>query len=256
MFRPRIIPTILINEAGHAFKSIKFNRQIDLGDPINTVSIFNTFRVDELVLFDTSATKQGRTISMGLVQDIASEAKMPFAVGGGISSLSDIRSILSAGAEKVVISTAGLERPDFIREASEKFGSSSIMVCIDVKKNFFGRQTVRTRAGKKNLKSEPLDAALLMEKMGAGEIIIQNIDQDGVMSGYDVPLIKTVADAVGVPVIALGGAGSLDHMKEVYRMTNVSALASGSLFCFQNRDRGVLINYPSRLLLNTFTRPH
>lgn len=252
MFRPRIIPVILIDEDGHSIKSIKFRKKIDLGDPVNMVSIFNSFRVDELVLIDTVATKRGRLISLDLMADVASEAKMPFSVGGGVTTLDDIRKILSTGAEKVVISTAGLERPEFVREAAENFGSSSIIVCIDVQKDLFGRQTVRTRGGSKKLNISPLKAALQMEKMGVGEIIIQSIDRDGTMSGYDLPLTSTIANAVSVPVIALGGAGCFDDMKEAYAKTHASAFASGSLFCFQSRDRGVLINYPSKTMLNSF----
>lgn len=129
MFRPPIIPVILIDEDGHAVKSIKFQKKIDLGDPANTVSIFNSFRVDELVLLDIAATIRGRLISLDLMADIASEAKMPFSVGGGATTLDDIRKILSTGAEKVVISTAGLERPEFVRESTERFGSWSVSMC-------------------------------------------------------------------------------------------------------------------------------
>ena len=252
MFRPRIIPVILIDENGHSVKSIKFRKKIDLGDPVNMVSIFNSFRVDELVLLDIAATKNKRLISIDLMADIASEAKMPFAVGGGISTLDDIRKILSTGAEKVVISTAGLERPEFIREAADKFGSSSIMVCIDVQKNLFGKETVRTRAGTNRVSMSPQEAALQMEKMGAGEIIIQSIDQDGAMNGYNLALTNSIASTVGVPVIAVGGAGCLDDMKEAYAKTHASAFASGSLFCFQDLNRGVLINYPTKTQLDSF----
>ena len=252
MFRPRIIPIILIDERGHAVKSIRFRNKIDLGDPVNTVSILNSFRVDELVLLDIAATKLGRLISLDLMADIASEAKMPFSVGGGVTTLDDIRNILSTGAEKVVISTAGLERPEFIREAADKFGSSSIMVCIDVKKNLFGKETVRTRAGTNKVNMSPQEAALQMEKMGAGEIIIQSIDHDGAMNGYNLALTSSIASSVGVPVIALGGAGCLDDMKEAYAKTHASAFASGSLFCFKDAGRGVLINYPSKTQLGSF----
>ena len=252
MFRPRIIPVILIDENGHSVKSIKFRKKIDLGDPVNMVSIFNSFRVDELILLDIAATKNKRLISLDLMADIASEAKMPFAVGGGISTLDDIRKILSTGAEKVVISTAGLERPEFIREATERFGSSSIVVCIDVQKNFFGIEAVRTRAGTNKLNISAQKAALQMEKMGAGEIIIQSINSDGTMNGYNLALTNSIASTVGVPVIALGGAGCLDDMKEAYAKTQASAFASGSLFCFQDSNRGVLINYPSKTQLGSF----
>ena len=144
MFRPRIIPVILIGDSEHAVKSIKFNKKKDLGDPINAVSIFNSFEVDELVLLDINATKEKRKISLNLLEDIAVEAEMPFSVGGGITSLDDIRMILSTGAEKVVIGSAALANPNFVKEASEKFGSSTIMVCLDIKKDIFGREYAYT----------------------------------------------------------------------------------------------------------------
>jgi cyclase len=252
MFRPRIIPVMLIDESGNAVKSINFRKKIYLGDPVNAVSIFNTFRVDELVLLDIAATQSNRLISMKLLADIAAEAKMPFSVGGGVSSLKDVQQILSAGAEKVVISTAGIESPEFIREAAARFGSSTIVVCIDVKRDLFGRNVVRTRSGYSKHKINPLETAILMEKMGAGEIIIQSIDCDGAMNGYDIDLIGSIASMVSLPVIALGGAGDINHMKDAYARTNVSALASGSLFSFKNSERGVLINYPNKQILNSF----
>jgi cyclase len=252
MFRPRIIPVVLIDGRGHAIKTLKFKKRIDLGDPINTVSIFNAFKVDELVLLDIDAPNSRRCISLDLLADIASEARMPFSVGGGITSLDDIRSILSIGAEKVVISSAAIDRPEFIREAAEKFGSSSIIVCIDVKRSFFGNKEVYINSGKRNTKLNPLATALLMEKMGAGEILLQSIDHDGQMNGYDIQLISEVSSAVGIPVIALGGAKDLQSMMELYRSTYVSALAAGSLFVFQNSERGVLVNYPTKQDLNCF----
>lgn len=252
MFRPRIIPVVLVDGRGHAVKSIKFKNRVDLGDPVNTVSIFNAFRVDELVLLDIEATNSRRLISLDLLVDIASEARMPFSVGGGITCLEDIRSILSTGAEKVVISSSAIERPEFVREAADKFGSSSVIVCLDVKSNFFGKKEIYIKSGKKNTKLNPLAAALLMEKMGAGEILLQSIDNDGQMKGYDFSLVAEISSSVGIPVIALGGAGNLQHMMELYRSTYVSALAAGSLFVFQSNERGVLLNYPQQQDLNCF----
>lgn len=252
MFRPRIIPVILVDDSGHAVKTIRFGKKIDLGDPVNMVSIFNAFRVDELVLLDVAAARQRRLISLELLADIAAEAKMPFSVGGGVESLADIRKILSIGAEKVVLGTAALERPDFLRAATTEFGASSIMVCIDFQRDVFGRATVRTRGGTVKQKQAPLEAALMVERLGAGEIILQSIDRDGTMKGYDLETLAAVACATSVPVIALGGAGTLEDMKEAYAGTHASALASGSLFCFQDRQRGVLVNYPDKQALRSF----
>lgn len=252
MFRPRVIPVVLLDRDGHAVKTIGFSKRIDLGDPVNTVNLFNAFRVDELVLLDIDATTSGRPINFELVRDIASEAKMPFSVGGGVRSLDDIRRLLSLGAEKVVLSSAAVERPAFVREAADRFGSSSIIVCIDVRKPFLRSEAVCVASGRRRTEHSPLEFARLMERMGAGELIIQSIDRDGSMNGYDAQLLTSISDAVSVPVIALGGAGRFDDLTSLYRSSSVSALAAGSLFVFQNKDRGVLVNYPGREQLRRF----
>lgn len=251
MYRPRLIPVLLI-DGTHAVKTVRFKRRIDLGDPVNTVSLFNAFRVDELVLLDIDASRSGRTISPSLLADIASEAKMPFSVGGGIRTLEDIRRVLSAGAEKVVVSSIAAQRPEFVREAADRFGSSSIIVCMDVRTTLFGKAVVCIESGKRKLPTAPRDFARRMEEMGAGELIVQSIDNDGMMTGYDKPLLADISASLSIPVIALGGAGRLDHCLEAYGSTHVSALAAGSLFVFQNADRGVLINYPTRDQLRRF----
>jgi cyclase len=251
MYRPRLIPVLLI-DGTHALKTVRFKRRIDLGDPVNTVSLFNAFRVDELVLLDIDASKSGRTISRSLLADIASEAKMPFSVGGGIKTLEDIRTVLSAGAEKVVLSSIAAQRPEFVREAADRFGSSSIIVCMDVKTTLFGKSVVCIESGKRKLPTPPRDFARRMEDMGAGELIVQSIDNDGMMTGYDKPLLADISTSLSIPVIALGGAGRLDHCLDAYASTHVSALAAGSLFVFQNAERGVLVNYPSKDQLRRF----
>lgn len=249
------MPVMLIDAAGHAVKTQRFKKRIDLGDPVNAVSLFNAFRVDELILLDIDATPSRRSISMELLSDIASEAKMPFSVGGGLTTMDAIRSVLAHGAEKVVLCTSALENPRFLSDAAERFGSSSIVVCLDVKRNLFGTPKVLTRSGKATTPYAPAEAAAMMERMGAGEIIVQSVDRDGTMAGYDQDLVATVADAVSVPVIALGGAGRLAHLQELYAKTSVSALAAGSLFVFQDEHRGVLINYPSSTELRAFRAP-
>lgn len=244
MFRPRVIPVVLVNDNGHAVKSVRFRKFIDLGDCVNIVSLFNAFKVDELVLLDIMATRNGRAFSDALMADISSEARMPLAVGGGVSKCAHVYRLLNAGAEKVILASAAVRNPMLVREASAAFGSSSISVCIDAKRDWLGRYRVRMpgRGGRSAL--APVEAAKMFEEHGAGEIIIQSINQDGMMSGFDHKLISMVSDAVGVPVIALGGAGSFEHMKEANQLTYASAFASGSTFCFQDRNRGVLISYP------------
>lgn len=253
MFRPRVIPVILIDDRGHAVKTQRFRKPIDLGDPVNTVSLFNAFEVDELVVLDIAATRLGRRFPDVLMADIASEARMPLAVGGGIRTLGDIHALLHAGAEKVVISTAAHREPGFVREAANAFASSSITVCIDARRDWRGRYRVTTPM-RDTEGMAPAEAAVMMEDMGAGELIVQSVDQDGRMSGYDLQLTAQVADAVGIPVVALGGAGTIDHLRRVNTETHASAFASGSLFCFQDTARGVLISYPGRDELASLTR--
>jgi len=244
----------LVDDRGHAVKSIRFRKPIDLGDSVNTVSLFNAFKVDELVVLDIMATRQRRHIRDDLMADISSEARMPLAVGGGVTNCADIHRLLHAGAEKVILSNAAFTDPAFLREASSAFGSSSITVCIDVKKDWLGRYRVHMPAGGRHTAVTPEESASAMEEQGAGEIIIQSVDKDGMMSGYDLALISLVSDAVGVPVIALGGAGSFEHISEANRLTHASAFASGSTFCFQDQNRGVLISYPSAQELSTLAR--
>jgi cyclase len=227
-------------------KSIGFKNFKYIGDPINAVKIFNDLKADELVFLDITASKENRLISLDFVKDVGEEANMPFAVGGGIRSIVDIRKIISAGAEKVVINSYAAENPDFIKEASDTFGSSTIVVCIDVKKKLFGGLQTWTLNGSKSTKFSPIDFAKLMQEKGAGEIIIQSIERDGTMEGYDLELIKSISESVSIPVVALGGAGKLIHLEEGYQKGFANGLAAGSLFVYQGSKRGVLINYPGK----------
>ena len=251
MFRPRIIPVLLLQ--GNALvKSKGFKDFRYIGDPINAVKVFNDLKADELVFLDIEATKEKRTISTELVSQVGEEANMPFAVGGGIKNLDEIQNIIARGAEKVIINTCAVENPKFIREASDNFGSSTIVVCIDVKKKFFSGEVVWRNSGSKSSKYSPKDFAKIIEENGAGEIIIQSIDKDGTMSGYDLDLVKEISTAVAIPVVALGGAGNLEHMIEAYKKGFASALAAGSLFVFQGPNKGVLINYVEKSDLSFF----
>lgn len=245
VFRPRVIPVLLLRNEG-LVKTESFGSQRYIGDPINAVRIFNDLRADELIFLDILATRQRRLISLDFVRDVGEEAKMPFAVGGGIRSLGDIKSILAVGAEKVVINSFAAENPDFIAVAADAFGSSSITVCIDVKKKWRGGLQTWTAGGTRATGYAPEDFARLAQEKGAGEIIVQSIARDGTMEGYDLDLIERVSQAVTVPVVALGGAGDLDHLRQAYHETHVSGFAAGSMFVFQGPKRGVLINYPKR----------
>lgn len=249
MFRPRIIPVLLLNN-DHLVKSKNFRDYRYIGDPINAVRIFNEFMADELVFLDVTATKNNRVISLDLIKDIGEEANMPFCVGGGIRALSQIKEIISAGAEKVIIGSYAIINPDFVKQASDEFGTSTITVCIDVKKKPFGKEQVWSVNGSKASGLDPLLFAQLMEKNGAGEIIVQSIENDGKMKGYDLNLIKRISENVNIPTVALGGAGTLDDFKKAYTEAHATGLAAGSLFVYYGPNKGVLINYPEKQDIN------
>ena len=245
MFRPRVIPVLLLKDQA-LVKSIRFKNHKYIGDPINAVRIFNELKADELVFLDIDASRNHRLISLDFVREVGEEAFMPFSVGGGVRSIDDIQAILAAGAEKVIIGTqAGLE-PSFIREASERFGSSTIVVCIDVKTKLFKGLRAFILNGTTPMPYTPVSFAQLMERNGAGELIVQSIERDGTMEGYDLELIRSISTAVDIPVVALGGVGCKEDLVKGYRDGRANALAAGSLFVYQDKSRGVLINYPEK----------
>lgn len=239
------MPCLLLKNMG-LVKSVKFKNHRYIGDPINAVKIFNDKKADELIFLDITATEEKRSISLKLVEDLGEECNMPFSVGGGIKSIEIIKDILSAGAEKVSINSYAFENPSFIRQVSDIFGSQSIIVSIDVKKNHFGKYTVFINGGLKQTKVNPIEYAKKVEEMGAGEILINSIDNDGLMKGYDVELLKEVADAVHIPVIACGGAGKLKDLEDAIKFGHASAVAAGSMFVYHGPRNAVLINFPSK----------
>ncbi len=245
MIQARVIPALLLKGQG-LVKTVKFKDPKYLGDPINVVRIFNDKEVDELVLLDITATPENRGPQFNVLKDIASEAFIPLAYGGGIRSMDDVHTLLGIGIEKLILNTSSVEKPALVREIADHAGSQAVVVSIDVKKNFLGKYEVFTHCGQKKTGLDPVKHAVEMEKMGAGEILINSIDRDGTMQGYDIELVKKVADAVNVPVVACGGAGNLDHVAEVIQQGHASAAAAGSIFVFQGPLRGVLISYPAR----------
>ncbi|MGA1977618.1 MAG: AglZ/HisF2 family acetamidino modification protein [Bacteroidales bacterium] len=245
MYRPRIIPVLLLKNKG-LVKSIKFKNHRYIGDPINAVRIFNELKADELAFIDILATREKRTISPDFVRNVGEEANMPFSAGGGIRTLEDIRRILGAGAEKVILNTIAGEDPVFVRKAADTFGTSTISVCIDVKKNVWGKEKAWIRAGEKSIQPDPVRFAKQMEENGAGEIVIQSIDRDGTMKGYDIDLVKRIAGSVGIPVVCLGGAGEFEDMVTINSEVQLNGLAAGSLFIYHGKRRAVLVNYPEK----------
>ena len=244
MYRPRVIPILLLKGKG-LVKSIKFKDYRYIGDPINAVKIFNDLKADELVFLDIIASKEKRCVSLDFVRNVGDEANMPFAVGGGIRTIQQIKEIINAGAEKVVINTYAVENPDFIKLASDEFGSSTIVISIDVKKKFLGKKQVYTLAGTKATGLSPVNFAKQMQAKGAGEIIINSIENDGSMTGYDLELVKQISMAVEIPVVAAGGAGVLNDFSKAVTESYTSAVAAGSMFVYHGPRKAVLVNYPS-----------
>lgn len=250
MYRPRLIPVLLLKDNG-LVKSTKFKKHKYIGDPINAVRIFNELEADEIVFLDIDASKKGKLIDLQLVREIGEEANMPFGVGGGVKALDDIQQLIQAGAEKVIICSEALQRPEFIREASDAFGSSTISVCLDLGKAFFGGTKLFSHCGTKKYGISPLDFAKQMEGFGAGEIIIQSIEFDGMMNGYNYSESISIAKSITIPVTILGGAGKLSDVRSTHEQFIFNGYAAGSLFVYQGVHRGVLINYPEKELLKS-----
>jgi imidazole glycerol-phosphate synthase subunit HisF len=243
MLQRRIIPCLLLKNRG-LVKTIKFANPSYVGDPINAVKIFNDKEVDELVFLDISASQENRGPNFDLLADIASECFMPLGYGGGIRTIQDVKKILRIGVEKVILNTVAVENPNFIREAADSCGSQSVVVSIDVKKTLFGKYEVRIKNGSEKTKLDPVLFAQEAARLGAGEILLNSIDLDGTMSGFDTELISKVSKAVAVPVVACGGAGSLKDFTKAFH-SGAAAVAAGSFFVYHGPHRAVLITYPN-----------
>ena len=241
--RPRVIPCLQF-AGGELFKTRRFKDPLYLGDPINAVKLFNDLECDELVVVDIRATLEMREPDYAMIEQFASEAFMPLAYGGGISSVEQIRRILSIGIEKVVIGAAASDR-ELVAAASAVFGAQSVVVAVDVRKMLFGRREVWTRSGTYNTGFEPRAYARQMEASGAGELFVQSIDLEGERSGYDLALLKEISAAVGIPVIGCGGAGSLADIRALLQSTTVAAAAAGTMFVLHGKRKAPLISYPA-----------
>ncbi len=234
----RVIPCLLLSH-GKLVKTVQFQNPNYIGDPVNAVKIYNEKEVDELIILDIAATKEGINPSFEMVKKIADECFMPLCYGGGIRTLEDIEFLLKIGVEKVAINTYAYKNPLFVEKASKMFGAQSIIVSIDVNK------FVYIKGGTESTFLDPIDYAKRVENAGAGEILLTSISKDGTMSGYDLDLISRVSKAVKIPVIACGGAGKIQDFLEAVKR-GASACAAGSLFVYHGRNKAVLINFPSR----------
>jgi len=247
MLYPRIIPCLLVQDKG-LVKTVNFRNPKYVGDPINAVRIFNEKEVDELMVIDIDATTEKREPDYRMIENLAAECRMPLAYGGGVTTSDQVQRIIQLGVEKVAMSSAVIEHPRLVTEASERVGNQSVVVVLDVKKRFLGgKYEVFTHNGQKATGKGPLELALLMEKQGAGEIIINSIDLDGTMKGYDISLIEKIRDSIGIPLTLLGGAGSLHDIGQLIQKFGAIGAAAGSLFVFKGKYRAVLINYPNRM---------
>jgi cyclase len=242
----RVIPCLLLKNNGFV-KTRGFKNPVYLGDCFNTVRLFNEKEADELLVLDIAATPAGKPPNFDLLHELAGECFMPVAYGGGIRSMDDMRRLFKAGFEKVGINTEAVRNPLLIEHAAKEFGSQSVIVSIDVRRKTFGRYEAFVNGGRQGTGLDPVTLARRATDSGAGEILLNSIERDGSMEGYDLELIRKVADAVPVPLIACGGAGSLRDFHDAIHQGGASAVAAGSFFVFMGRHRAVLITYPSQV---------
>ena len=246
MLNNRVIPCLLLLGQG-LVKTRRFRAPAYLGDPINVVRIFNDKEVDELIILDIAARAQGRGPSFDYLREVVSECFMPVCYGGGIRNIDDMAKLFNLGIEKVSINTSAVTNPSLIREAAAAFGTQSVLVSLDVRRCLWSGYRVCSHNGRRRTALAPEAFAADVERLGAGELLLNSIDRDGTMRGYDIDLVKRVSSAVKIPVVACGGAGSLEDLGAVVRLGGASAAAAGSLFVFQGPHRAVLISYPSRV---------
>ncbi len=244
MTKARVIPVLLLKGKG-LVKTVKFKNPVYIGDPVNAIRIFNDKGADELMLLDITATCDGREPNFRMIEEIAGECFMPLGYGGGVRTVEQMGRILRSGVEKVCINSAALAGLDLVRQGARQFGSQAIVVSIDAKKKLFGGYEVYGRSGTKGTGKDPVSHARAAVAAGAGEILINAIDRDGLGNGYDLNLVRSVAEAVDVPVIACGGAGTIQHMQQAVTDGHASAVAAGSMFVFHGKHRAVLISYLS-----------
>ncbi len=253
MYRARVIPCLLLS-GERLVKTVRFRQPTYVGDPINAVKIFNDREVDELAILDITATRERRDPPFEHLQAIAGECFMPLSYGGGIRTIEQARRLFGLGVEKVLINTAAAEDPGLVTAIAGEYGSQAVIAGIDVKKDWLGRTRVFTRAGSTNTGQTPIGYAKAMADRGAGEILLNAIDRDGTMAGYDLDLIREISAAVSIPLVACGGAGSIAHLAAAIE-AGASAVAAGSLFVFAGPRRAVLINYPSAAELRAAIAP-
>ena len=243
MLRPRVIPCLLVRDKG-LVKTVGFETGKYVGDPINAVKIFNEKEVDELIVLDIDATVRREEPDFALIEKIAVESRMPLCYGGGVKTTQHAKRIVGLGVEKVAISSAAVENPALIPDVAEEIGSQSVVVVLDVKRTKNGHE-VWTHNATVNTHKRPGDVAAAVERLGAGEIVVNSIDNDGRMAGYDLAAVAEVRAATSLPMTVVGGAGKLEHIAELFGKFGVLGASAGSMFVFKGVYKAVLINYPS-----------
>jgi cyclase len=244
MRRVRVIPVLMIHKGG-LVKSVRFKNYVYVGDPINAVKIFNEKEIDEIVILDIDAVSMKRGPNMQMVKEIAGEAFIPLAYGGGINHIDQVKELFYLGVEKVIMNYSAVNNPKLISQTAGMVGSQSVVVSIDVKKNLFGQYKIYTKNGTINTNLDPVGFAQKMQQEGAGEIFLNSIDRDGTYGGYDLVLVEKISKALTIPLIACGGASNVDDFYPAIE-SGASAVAAGSLFVFQRPHQAVLISYPSQ----------
>ncbi len=250
---PRVIPVLLVSD-GYLVKPVRFKGEPYIGDPINAVRIFNEKQVDELFICDIDATVKNTGVNYTLIEEIASEAFMPVGYGGGVTSAADARRITGIGIEKVVLGTAAFTNPDAITEIADALGSSSTVVSVDARRRLTGGWDTAVERGRRKTGMSPTEAARRAQDLGAGEVLLSSIDRESSFSGFDLPLIEAVTQAVTVPVVALGGASGYDDFRPALR-AGASAVAAGSMFVLNGKHRAVLISYPTPSQVRALSEP-
>jgi cyclase len=249
MLRPRIIPSLLLHDKG-LVKTVNFKSPKYVGDPINAVRIFNEKEVDELAFFDIDATALNKEPDYILIEKLANQSRMPLCYGGGVKTVIQAQKIFGLGIEKIALSSAVIQNPKLVTQIADRVGSQSVIVVLDIKKKLLGGYEIYTHNGKKSTGINPVKFAKELEALGAGELIINSIDQDGVMKGYDLNLIAKIAETISIPLTVLGGAGCLADIEKVIEQHGVIGVAAGSLFVFKGPYKAVLINYPTLIEKN------
>ncbi|MUM77530.1 imidazole glycerol phosphate synthase subunit HisF [Pseudodesulfovibrio sp. F-1] len=245
MLLARVIPILLLHDES-LVKTTRFGKFVYIGDPCNTIRIFNELEVDELIILDILASRRGSGPNFRLLAEVAMECFMPISYGGGIHSFAQAKQVFDIGIEKVALNTACFRDPRIISQIAGHFGSQAVIASMDVRKSFWGSPKVFRNGGRKNTGEDPVSWARRVEELGAGEILLTNIDREGTWEGFDLDLVRAVSDAVSIPVIAHGGAGCVKHIGEAVKRGKASAVGLGSMVVLQKKGMGVLVNFPAQ----------